>query len=94
MIQGPYHVISIGIILTLSYLLSLLMVRIQLLLNANHKRFWNTLLLLFFLSTVLLGLFLAIKVNYKLNVPWVDGVMQWHVDLGIGLSFVSFFHFI
>ncbi len=92
MIQGPYHVIPIGIILTLTYLISLLMVRMRLLLTSNHKRFWNTFLLLFFLSTVFLGFLLAIKVNYKLNISWIDSVLQWHVDLGIGLAFMLFFH--
>ncbi|MCK4749420.1 MAG: hypothetical protein KAT15_20340, partial [Bacteroidales bacterium] len=92
MIQGPYHLYSIGILLILFYLLSLLMVRVQLLTTQLHKKFWNSLLLLFFTSTALLGLLLAIKVNYKLDLEWIDRAMQWHVDLGIGLALVSAFH--
>ena len=43
--QGPYHLISIGILLTVFYLLSLLAVRMKLVTGTGHRRFWNTLLL-------------------------------------------------
>ena len=90
--QGPYHIIPIGILLVLMYLGSLLSVRVQLVEQIRHRRFWNVVLLIFFLSASLLGLFLAVKVNYKLNIPWIDPVMRWHVDLGIGLTMVAVFH--
>jgi len=92
MTQGPYHLISIGLLLILSYLVSLLMVRLQLFSISLHRRIWNNLLLLFFSSTALLGLLLAVKVNYKLDISWIEGALRWHVDLGIGFAFVSFFH--
>ena len=93
MTQGPYHLISIGLLLILSYLVSLLLVRIQIRSTAQHRKFWNTLLLLFFLSTAILGLMLAIKVNYKLDMPIVEKLLVWHVDFGIGMSFIAIFHF-
>lgn len=89
---GPYHIFPIGIILIITYLCSLLGVRLQLVDPGRHRRFWNLLLLLFFLSASLLGIFLAIKVNYKLNIRWIDRAMQWHVDIGIALAFVAVFH--
>ncbi|MCK4991491.1 MAG: hypothetical protein KAS29_13425, partial [Bacteroidales bacterium] len=92
MTQGPYHLFSIGLLLILSYLISLLSVRMQLHSSANHRKIWNALLLLFFLSTALLGILLAVKVNYKLDISWIESAFQWHVDLGIGFAFVSFFH--
>ena len=92
MSQGPYHLISTAALLILSYLASLLLVRREIFSRTAHRRFWNTLLLIFFLSTALLGLLLAVKVNYKLNLSWLDSVMQWHVDLGIGFAFVALFH--
>ncbi|MFO7933383.1 MAG: fused MFS/spermidine synthase [Bacteroidales bacterium] len=94
MIQGPYHVISIGLLLVFFYLLSLLGVRLKVLTLADHRKFWNTLLLIFFFSAALLGLFLALRVNYRWDIPWIDRALQWHVDLGIGLAFVAFFHFL
>ncbi|MEN8230511.1 MAG: fused MFS/spermidine synthase [Bacteroidota bacterium] len=92
MTLGPYHLFSIGLLLILSYLISLLSVRLQLHSSANHRKIWNTVLLLFFLSTALLGFLLAVKVNYKLEITWIESAFQWHVDLGIGFAFVSFFH--
>ena len=68
------------------------MVRLQVLSSAHHRRFWNILLLFFFLSTALLGLLLVVKVNYKLDISWVESAIQWHVDLGIGFAIVAVFH--
>jgi spermidine synthase len=92
MTQGPYHLFSISILLVLGYLASFMAVKIQLLPVSNHRKFWNLLLLLFFLSTGVLGLLLAIQVNYKLEWEWAKIALQWHVDLGIGFVAVSIFH--
>jgi len=92
MIEGPYHLFSTGLLLILSYLISLLLVQKQILQRAGHRKFWNTLMLIFFLSTATLGLLLVVKVNYKLNLSWLDSLIQWHVDLGVGFALVAFFH--
>jgi len=92
MTQGPYHLFSISILLVLGYLASLLSVRIALLKVADHRRFWNTLLLIFFLSAGVLGILLAVQVNYKLEWAWTETALQWHVDLGIGFVTISVFH--
>lgn len=92
MTQGPYHLYSIGLFLVLAYLASLGACRIGVLNLSGHRRFWNTLLLIFFSATGILGLLLAIQVNYKMELPWVETAMQWHVDLGIGFVAVSVFH--
>ena len=89
---GPYHLFSTGLLLILSYLVSLALVRLQFLSRSYHRKFWNTLLLFFFISTAALGLMLVVKVNYKLKMDWMESVMQWHVDLGIGFAFVAVFH--
>lgn len=92
MTQGPYHLISTGALLILSYLLSLALVKLKVLPRQQHRKFWNSLLLFFFVSTALLGLLLVVKVNYKLQLAWVESAMQWHVDLGIGFAIVAVFH--
>ncbi len=92
MTPGPYHLLSLGTLLLLSYFVSLLMLRYRLIPQKNHRKFWNTLLLFFFMSTAILGLLLVIKINYKLNISWVEEAMQWHVDSGIGFSMVAIFH--
>jgi len=92
MTQGPYHLISIGLLLILSYLISMGMARLRLLSKGKHRKVWNSLLLIFFISTAILGFVLAVKTNYKLEISWIEKAMQWHVDLGIGFAFVAVFH--
>ncbi len=92
MTHGPYHLLSMGALLLASYLVSQLMVRTRLISLQNHRKLWNTILLLFFSSTAILGILLVVKVNYKLNISWVEEAMQWHVDSGIGFALVAIFH--
>ncbi len=92
MTLGPYHLFSTGVLLFLSYLVSLALVRMHILHKQRHRKFWNLLLLFFFVSTAALGLLLVIKVNYKLQMDWMESLMQWHVDLGLGFAFVAVFH--
>jgi spermidine synthase len=37
-------------------------------------------------------LLLAVQINYKLEWSFVKTALKWHVDFGIGLSFVAMFH--
>ncbi|MDF1574186.1 MAG: hypothetical protein P1P86_03220 [Bacteroidales bacterium] len=92
MTGGAYHLISIGTGILFLYMMSLWMVHLRVIPGKQNRRFWNFLLLFFFISTAVPGLFLVVKVNYKLNIPWVEEVMQWHVDCGIAFSLVALFH--
>ncbi len=92
MTQGPYHLIALGTLLLLSYFISLIWVRTKLLSLQAFRKFWNILLLVFFISTAILGLLLAVRANYKLKIEWLDEAMQWHVDSGIGFALVAIFH--
>ncbi len=92
MIEGAYNLISIGTLLLVSYVMSLLMVHTRLIARQQHRKFWNYLLLLLFFSTALLGLLMVIKINYKLHIAWIEEAIQWHVDSGIGFSLVALFH--
>ena len=51
-------------------------------------------LLVTFLVTALLGLILAIQVNYKLKIPLLKKLLTWHVDFGIGMTMIAVFHFL
>lgn len=92
MSPGPYHLISLGTLLLVSYFVSLIMVQTRLIPLHKHRKLWNTLLLCFFLSTSILGLLLVVKLNYKLNISWIEEAMQWHVDSGIGFALLGMFH--
>ena len=87
-----YHLISIGTLVLFSYGLSLLLVRYRIIPRQLNRKFWNYLLLAFFFSTAVLGLILALKVNYKWNVSWAEEALQWHVDSGVGFALVAIFH--
>ena len=89
-----YHLIPLGTVILFFYALSLILVRFSVFPRQQNRRFWNFLLMFFFCSTALLGLLLVIKVNYKLDISWVEEALQWHVDCGIGFAMVAIFHLI
>jgi len=57
-----------------------------------QRKIWNVILLIVFITTATLGLLLAIQISYKLEWSFVKTALKWHVDFGIGLSFVAIFH--
>ena len=89
-----YHVISTGCTAILLYLISYSFYRIGYYSLQSHRKFWNSVLALAFLLTAIAGLFLALQVNYKWNIPFIKSVLKWHVEFGIGLAFTGIFHFI
>ena len=89
----PYALIPIGIAIILLYALTFLLYRAGIILKKTHRQLWNTGLLLTFFLTAVLGLLLAVQVNYKLEIPWIKELLVWHVDFGIGMSIIAVFHF-
>jgi len=90
--NAPYAILPIGIITLLFYLLSLILARLSVIQTKSHRRFWNILLLVTFISAALMGLLLAVQVNYKLDIPFIKGLLKWHVNFGIGMTMVAIFH--
>ena len=88
-----YPLLSISILVILFYGLSFAFSRIGLVSKANHRKFWNVLLLITFLATGLLGMTMIIKINYKLVIPFYDQLVGYHVNFGIGMAIIGFFHF-
>ena len=89
----PYPIIPIGIIALILYLLSFTISRIGLIRTVTHRRIWNVLLGLSFFGVALPGIIMAIQINYKLDVPWVDQLTILHVDFGISMVMIAIFHF-
>jgi spermidine synthase len=89
-----YHVISTGFTAILLYLISYSFYRIGYYSIQYHRRFWNILLAAAFIITALAGIFLALQINYKWNIPFIKTVLKWHVEFGIGMAITGFFHFI
>ena len=47
-----------------------------------------------FVLTALAGIFLALQVNYKWDIPVIKSILKWHVEMGTGLSVTGFLHLI
>lgn len=47
-----------------------------------------------FLLSGTLGIILAISLDNKLSLYWYQDILWWHVELGIAMSIVAFFHFL
>lgn len=90
--QAPYHIIPILLLSLGAYLVSSVLVKAGMLTRITHRKIWNTLLLISFLACGILGILLAVRVNYKLEWPWLETMMKWHVDAGILLSVVAAIH--
>lgn len=88
-----YPLWPISILVILFYSLSYAFSRIGLVSKANHRKFWNVLLLIAFLTTGLIGLLMAVKINYKLEMPFYEKLVGYHVSFGIGMAIIGFFHF-
>ena len=88
----PYPIILIGIIALILYLLSFTISRIGLIKTATHRKIWNVLLGLSFFCTALPGIIMAVRINYKLDIPWVDKLTIFHVDFGISMVMIAIFH--
>ncbi|MDM8002369.1 MAG: hypothetical protein QUS66_05570 [Bacteroidota bacterium] len=87
-----YHVVPIGVTLIVIYLFSLYLSASGFTARHSHRRFWNWVLLTAFLAAALFGLFLALRITYKWEVPWAETLMHWHVEAGIAMAFAAFIH--
>ena len=87
-----YPLFPVTIITILAYFTTWLFSTWDFFPKKSHRKFWNVLLLVTFLVSGLLGMLSVVKVNYKLQIPIYDTLMQWHVAFGIGMVIISFFH--
>ncbi len=89
-----YHVVGTAITVTLLYLISLFFYRTGIYTQVFHRKFWNSVLAIAFLFTALAGIFMALQINFKWNVPFIKSLLKWHVETGAVLGITGLFHFI
>ena len=89
-----YHVVATGLTAITLYLLSYFFYRAKFYSLQIHRKLWNVILAVVFIVTASAGLFLALQINYKWNIPVVKTVLKWHVEFGIGTAFTGFLHFL
>jgi len=87
-----YHVILIGIVFLILYFLTLTASKFRIITVRGHRAFWNTILLITFLTAASAGIFLALQSNYKWEIQSVEKILSWHVEAGIAMSFTAFLH--
>ena len=91
---GPsfYYVSPVAIIFLLVYATSFVLYKTKSIGVATHRKIWNLLLLATFLVTGAFGLILAIGISQ--DPPWAvpQWLLFWHVEIGIIMAFISFFH--
>jgi len=90
--SASYPLFSISILVILFYLLSAALVRLGLMNKPNHRKFWNVILLGTFLVTGSIGLISVLKINYKLEIPYYDELLRYHVYFGIGMMIIGVIH--
>ena len=88
-----YHVVGTGITTIVLYLISYFFYRIGYYSLQFHRKLWNSLLAIAFIITAFAGVFMALQITYKWNVPFVKSILKWHVLSGIGMTFTGLFHF-
>ena len=88
----PYLLIPVLIILLILYGISLLFSQLEVYNRLTHRKIWNYSLLVTFLTTGILGILMAIQINYKIEVPWTEKVLKVHVNFGIAMTIIAFFH--
>jgi spermidine synthase len=89
-----YHVVGTGLTAILFYLISYFFCRLGYYPLQFHLKVWNYLLAGTFLVTAAAGIFMALQVTYKWDVPFVKTILKWHVEFGIGMAIAGGFHFI
>lgn len=90
----PYRVKSITLICLLAYLLTYLLVRFKKIQKLTHRRIWNSVLLVTFLVSCLLGFFLAIQLNYHLAMGVFSDILKLHVEFGLAMTIIGVIHVI
>jgi hypothetical protein len=90
--MSSYNFILITIIVLTVYFLSFYLTKIKKITQVQHRRFWNLVLLITFLASCLLGLFLAFSIDQQLSLSWYLPLIWYHVEFSIVMSLVAIFH--
>lgn len=92
MINSVYPLLPVFIIIVTLYFISWLYAKWDIFSLKIHRKFWNYILLITYLISGLAGLIAVVKINYKIEIPVYDKLLNWHVTFGIGMFIIAFFH--
>ncbi len=91
-IVTDYYISPIAIGFFSIYLLSFLLYKLKVVRVTTHRKIWNVLLMGTFLVTGIFGLLLTIQLQYGLPFTMPVNMLFWHVEAGIVMTLISFFH--
>ena len=87
-----YHLLPIALFLIIFYIISHILSKKRIISIAKHRKIWNILLLISFLCSGILGIFLVIRINFGIMIPLPFNMLFWHVEMGIAMAIISIFH--
>jgi hypothetical protein len=91
---GPphYYLSPVAVAFLLAYGVSFALYRARRMRVTTHRKIWNMLLLATFLICGLVGLALAVAITRDPPVELPSWLLVWHVETGIAMCLISFFH--
>jgi len=87
-----YHLVPIAIVLIILYFVTYFLSKKKIITKIAHRRIWNILLLITFLVSGILGILLIIRINFTIPINLPFNILFWHVEAGIAMTLISFFH--
>jgi spermidine synthase len=88
-----YHVFGTCLTVSILYFISLCFCRTGFYSISLHRKIWNSILAITLLFVALAGVFMALQINYKWNIPFIKQLIKWHVEIGVGSTLICIFHF-
>lgn len=87
-----YYFIPIFIISFIFYIITYWLGRRKVIKTNQHRKIWNTILLITFLISGIFGIILAITISTGVILTFYADLLFWHVEFGIAMAIISFFH--
>lgn len=89
-----YHLVPITLFLLIIYIITQWLLRKKIIKLILYRKIWNSMLLIVFLISGILGTLLVIKINFGLGDFLPFDIMFWHVEAGIAMFVMCIFHLI
>src|SRR3989339_928245 len=91
-ITPKYNFFPVLFVLLIAYLITYILALKKTISFLTQQRIWNLALTLFFLASGISGILLVIRINYGIMVNWPFDLLMLHVETGIAMAIISFFH--
>jgi len=90
--SSVYPLIEISVLTLVLYLITWLLAKFKVFKISVHRKIWNSVLVITFLMSGILGLVLVFQINYNILDNWYMTFLELHVDFGISMAIISIFH--